>query len=103
MIRPRIKDADQKRELIMAAAVEISRRDSYAVMTRDQVAAHAGVGAGTVNVIFGTMEGLREAVIKHAIANDITRIVADAVAHRHPAVKGLSPGMRQKCAAFLLS
>ena len=48
-------DPNMRLENVLNAAIELSRRDGYMRITRDDVAAHAGIGAGSVNRAFGTM------------------------------------------------
>lgn len=99
----RLKDPTIRREQILMAALEIARRDSYLTMTRDEVAAHAGVGPSTVNAIFGTMDALRQEVMRAAILREVVEIVADGLRQRDPIARKCPASLKQKAAALLLS
>lgn len=99
----RLKDVTVRREQILGAALELARRDSYSTMTRDEVAASAGVGAGTVNAIFGTMDLLRQEVMKAAISREVIEIIADGLSKRDPLARKAPAGLKQKAAALILS
>lgn len=65
--RPLRRDAERNRERIIAAARELFARDGLDV-TLDAVAAHAGVGVGTVYRRFADKEELIDAIFEARIA-----------------------------------
>jgi hypothetical protein len=65
---------------ILDAAVDISRSLGYANISRQQVADRAGVSTGLVTKYFGTMQQLRRAIIRAAIAREIPEIIAQGMA-----------------------
>lgn len=73
---------------ILEAATQLAREDHYQRIQRAGVAQRAGCGAGTINLYFGDMEGLRDAVVRHAVEIEDTDIIAQAIVSKHPAVKG---------------
>lgn len=73
---------------ILAAAVTLARETHYHRVSRADVAQRAGCGAGTVNLYFGDMEGLRDAVVAEAVRLGDTDIIAQAIVSKHPAVAG---------------
>jgi AcrR family transcriptional regulator len=73
---------------ILAAAVTLARETHYHRVSRADVAQRAGCGAGTVNLYFGDMEGLRDAVVAEAVRLGDTDIIAQAIVAKHPAVAG---------------
>jgi AcrR family transcriptional regulator len=77
-----------RRDTILAAAVTLARTDHYHRITRGDVAERAMCGAGTVNLYFGDMEGLRDAVVHEAVRTGDTDIIAQAIVSKHPAVAG---------------
>ena len=97
--------ADARRERVMAAALIVAERDGWQQMTRERVAAEAGVAAGTVNNavgVGGTMAGLRDAVMAEAVARGVLAIVAQGLAAGHPAAKAAPVEMRQGATALLV-
>lgn len=65
---------------ILDAAVLLAQDIGYQWITRDQVALAAGVSPGTVNNAFGTMVGLKRAVLAAAVERGIKEIVAQGLA-----------------------
>lgn len=53
-------------------------------MTREQIAGVAGVAVGSINHEFGTMDGLRDAVMQEAVDVERLDILAQGLAERHP-------------------
>jgi AcrR family transcriptional regulator len=70
----------ERNEIILTAAVDISKEVGYLTTTRDAVAKRAGVSQGTVNNAYGTMDELRCEVLKYAIRNEILPIIAQGLA-----------------------
>lgn len=79
---------DERKTTILAAAVSLARETHYHRVSRADVAARAECGAGTVNLYFGDMEGLRDAVVAEAVRTGDTDIIAQAIVSKHPAVAG---------------
>lgn len=77
-----------RKEQILSAAMQLARETHYHRVNRSDVAQRAGCGAGTVNLYFKDMEGLRDAVVLEAVATGDTDIIAQAIVSKHPAVKG---------------
>lgn len=87
---------------ILAAGVELAKTHGYRAVFKRHIAAVLGCGMGTVNYHWGTMDGLRGAIVREAIAIGCRQIVAQAVALRDPIVKreNLSRGQREKLDAL---
>lgn len=77
-----------RKEQILSAAMQLARETHYHKVNRADVAQRAGCGAGTVNLYFGDMEGLRDAIVHEGVAISDTDIIAQAIVSKHPAVKG---------------
>lgn len=68
------------RERIINAALEMSEAKGFHNITRDAVASHAKVGAGSVNVHFISMSNLRRAVLSAALTNRNLKVIAQGLA-----------------------
>lgn len=79
---------DDRRSTILSAATLLAREGHYHHISRADVAERAMCGAGTVNLYFGDMEGLRDAVVAEAVRTGDTDIIAQAIVSKHPAVAG---------------
>lgn len=86
---------------VLNAAVAVAESLGFAAFTRSDVAAQAGVATGSVNNAFGTMDGLRDAVMAEAIAREMLPLVAQGVAARHPAALAATPELKARALASL--
>ena len=68
------------REKILSAAFDLASSVGIDVMTRDQVAIHAGVALGNVSNHFKNMDNLRHAVMLKAIQCEQLSIIATGLA-----------------------
>lgn len=75
---------DERRESILAAAVEVAKSQRLAEMTRAGVAREAGVAPGLVSHYFGDMAALRAEIMTQAVREGILAIVAEGLALRDP-------------------
>lgn len=90
-------------DIILRAAVQLSRHRGYCFISRDDIAAYANVGAGTVNMHFQTMETLRQEVLKQAVSTRILEIVALGLALREPVILQAPKTLRKAATDYLLS
>jgi AcrR family transcriptional regulator len=81
---------------VLEAAIAEAREQGYQFITRDAVAARAGVSVGGVNNAFGTMVDLKRAVLRAAIEREILPIVAEGIAMGSPVVADLAPELRER-------
>jgi len=86
---------DQRRDKIMRAAVSEASRSGYRNMTRGDIASSAGVALGSINHEFGTMDGLRDAVMQEAVKTRRLDIVAQGLADGHAAARDAPAEMRE--------
>lgn len=64
---------------LLNAALRVAERDGWRVMTRQSVAAEAGVSDALVSLRLGTMDALRRSVMRAAISRRVLRVVAEGV------------------------
>lgn len=91
--------ARHSRVLDGALAVAISL--GFRAVTREAVAAAAGVSAGTVNHAFGTMDRLREEVMRQAVAREIPEIVAAGLAEGSPIARDAPAALKARATQIL--
>lgn len=90
--------AADRRESILAAGVELAEAEAgnYALITRNQIAAAAGVCGSLVQYHFGTVDKLRQEIIKYAIKHRRVRIVAQALVAGDAQAKKAPEGLRRE-------
>lgn len=96
-----VKVIEDRDERILEAAIELAKKDGYQWITRERVAAQAGVSPGTINTAYGTMPALKRAVLSAAVDRGIWEIVAQGLADRHQIVMDAPPEIRSNAAAAL--
>jgi AcrR family transcriptional regulator len=94
--------ADQRRDQVLEAAFYRSIQEPYYELTRDEISAFAGVSASLINKCFGTVENLRQEIIKLGIERKQLRIIADAIGRREPLVKNLPKELKQQAIASMV-
>lgn len=99
-------DAERRkrtRESILAAAVEEAKIEGVQFITRERVAERARVAEGSINRAFGTMLGLKRAVLQHGVTHEVLEIVKDGLAAGSPITANIDPALRSRAAALLAS
>lgn len=71
---------EARREHILSVAVDIAIKQGYDNVTRERIAAQAGISTGLVNHAYSTMTKLRRAVMRAAIQRDLLPIIAKGIA-----------------------
>lgn len=86
-----LSHAEQSRYKILAAGAKLACKGNYLTITRDAVAAEAGVSPGLINYRFKDMDRFREDLMRYAIRHAILPVVLqglvadDGHARRAPA------------------
>lgn len=78
MERKRLKPALRK-EAILNAAIELAEADGLQRITRDRVAAAAGVSMGLVSHYYKTVPQLRRDIMRRAISQDCYGVIAQGL------------------------
>lgn len=65
---------------ILEVAFTIAQRDGFGTLTRDGVAAEAGVAMGSINHHWKVMSALRNAVMQRAVEEENLEIIAQGIA-----------------------
>lgn len=82
------------KQTILRAAVTLAETRGYENVFKRNIAAVLGCGMGTVNYHYGTMDAVRLAVVQEAVKTGNKRIMMQAIAARHHAVRHLTPEQR---------
>lgn len=84
------RDPSMQRTRLLIAAVDTAEDIGYLTMSCSDIADRAGETRTLVHHYLGTMDEIRDAVIRYAITDMRCQILAQAILARHPAVSGLS-------------
>lgn len=106
---------ENRNRAVLDAAVALAERFGMAAVTRPRVSAESGLSTGTVSNAFGSMDGLRDAVMAAAVdfctrqirleaigENDAdafarrVTVVAQGLAERHPAAVNAPAELKQR-------
>jgi AcrR family transcriptional regulator len=78
------RSADERREQLVEAAIQVMIRDGVAKATTRAVAGEAGVPLGVVHYCFASKEELLQSVIERIMQRAVTPVMAAAVAGASP-------------------
>ena len=98
MARPR----KFKRENVLIVATSLASSVGYQNITREDVAQSAFTSAGTVSGLFGSMEQLKQEVVKFAIANACLPVIAQALAARNKLAMCIPDELKRKVAEAMI-
>lgn len=92
---------ENRNRRVLEAAVELAGEVGFGNITRDAVAARAGVATGSVNNAYGTMDELKAAVMAEAVERQLGAIVAQGLAVGHPAARAAPQQLKDSALALL--
>lgn len=93
---------DERSGQILAAAVTLAKRSGFRKLTRDGIAKAAKVSTGLVSNYFGSMDNMRDEVMRVAVRDDILPIIAQGVAERNRIALKAPADVRRRAIAGLL-
>jgi AcrR family transcriptional regulator len=91
-----------RREQILAAAIELAEKEGFNNLSRDGIAAYAGVAKGQIHHMFETMDKLRCAVMKAAVHREILPVIAQGLANGDKVAHEAPVWLKQKALASLV-
>lgn len=98
--RPCLKQSylapEERRAQILNEAVKIATKHGYTTLTRNNVAEAAGVTNGLVSHYFGSINGLKDAVVQKALSDSIFPILAQAILAKDPNVSNISQSLKRR-------
>ncbi len=86
---------EMRRLEILAAATTVALKTDYRLMTREQIAEQAGITGPTVHHYFGSIAGLKKAVMRAAIRDGTLEIIAQGLLGKDPQAMALSSKVRR--------
>jgi AcrR family transcriptional regulator len=90
------------KEHILEVAYVMARRDGFGSLTRDGVAAEAGVAMGTINHHWVRMDALREAVMQRAVEEENLELIGQGIALGDNIAKSAPLELRARALTTLL-
>ena len=90
------------KEHILEVAYTMAQRDGFGTLTRDGVAAEAGVAMGTVNHHWVKMSALRDAVMQRAVEEENLELIGQGMALGHDVAKSAPLELRTRALTTLL-
>ena len=93
---------DDRRQLILEAAINLATADGYISLTRGAVASHAGISPALVTFYYLSTRLLLQAVMEEAVRREILPVIAEGLATRCPIALAAPPAVRQAAIAGLV-
>lgn len=97
-VSDKVEDRNRR---ILEAALSLAGERGYRRVTRSDVADRAGVATGSVNNAYGTMDGLRDEIMRVAVERNLAAIVAQGLADSHPAARAAPQSLKDSALASL--
>ena len=88
----------RRRSIILEGALRFAERDGWHAIQQKRVADEAGVSKGLVTHEFGSMGGLKTAMMEEAVARFMPKIVAAGLAEGHPVAQAAPAALREAAA-----
>lgn len=92
---------DTQRPKILAAALDESAAVGFNLITRDAVAARAGVTSSLIHHYFGGMARFRNAVMLEAVRTERLDVLAQGLTARHQAALDAPAAVRERAVATI--
>lgn len=70
---------------LLTTALAVASRTGWRTLTRESIAAAAGVSPALVSARLGTADAIRRSVMRAAVRQRCVPVVAEGLAARHPA------------------
>lgn len=93
--------ADDRRQTILSAALQVAGTCGYLRVTRDAVAATAGCSPALVSHYFGTLVCLHRAIMGEALRVKHLRVIAQGLSHGDRRARNAPLAIREAAAASL--
>ncbi len=94
---------DDRRQVILSAALRLAADVGYLRTTREAVATVAGCSPALVSNYFGTMAQMQRAIMGEALRTRNLRVIAQGLAHGDRRASNAPEELREAAAASLTS
>jgi len=94
--------ADDRRQTILSAALQVAATCGYLRVTRDAVAAAAGCSPALVSHYFGTLVCLHRAIMGEALRTRNLRVIAQGLSHGDRRARNAPEELRRAAAGALI-
>lgn len=94
-------DTKERTEALTMAGLAVAERDGWQRMTREAVAAEAGVSPALVTLRLGTVPAMRRAVMRRAVAMRVVPVVAAGLALGDKHAQKAGQELRDEIAAWV--
>lgn len=91
-----------RKQQIFNAALQVAKETGYASMTRPLIAEHAGIVPSLITRYFGSVEALKNEIIKHAVEHSVLEIVAQGLAQKDPIALNAPKNVKLRAANCLV-
>lgn len=88
-----------RKEKILLAALEVARKGAYVQMSAEDVATVADMSRGLITRYFGSMVGLKKAVMKRAVELELCEILIQGLAINCSIAKAAPIDLKRKTLA----
>lgn len=86
---------------ILEAAIQVAENQGFDKVSKKTVSDLCGLSSGTISMAFGSMEGLRDEVLRHAIAHGRLHTLAAGLAAGCEVAKAADPDLKARALATL--
>ena len=97
----RNNNVKQRRDHILTAAINLAVEVGYSNITRDTVAARAGVSMGLITHYFETMGQLKRSIMRAAIHQHIPEIIAQGLANNDKYARKAPSELKNRAAMII--
>lgn len=91
----------EREQQLLGIAADLAESVGYTRVTREAVAARAGVSPAVVNFRFGTMAVFKRHLMRYAIRNGRLPVIAQGLAVRDPHARRAPDDVKQRAIAYL--
>lgn len=90
-----------RREIILSCAINLAKNIGYATLTRAKVAKLARVSDALIAYYFKGRDGLKIAVMRHAIKHEILEIMMQGLSVNDSMLRRIKPDLKNKLMDYL--
>jgi len=98
----RVRRPESRKQEILDAAITLSRRHGYQVITREAIGQLCDCSPATISLYFGTTQNLKRAIMSAAIAREDLLVIAQGLVTGEAKAKAAPPELRRRAMAVLL-